>query len=172
MNSSMTQAMGCVFQGSMSRTGSSRWTCSTPGVDAALDYSFDTISGKWGLGLNGTYTIALKQQITATAPVVDFATAAGRASHLDTARLAGTDRCEPCRRLPRSWLCAGTDRRGLDDRRPERRLPGRRRVGLARQYPVRYRGDQRFQPATAFRQSISGMLGYDPANANILGRMG
>jgi len=36
-----------------------------------LDYSFDTRSGKWGLGLNGTYTIALKQ-ITATAPVVDF----------------------------------------------------------------------------------------------------
>src|SRR5437879_4137258 len=68
----MTQPMGCVFQGSMSRTGSSRWTCSTRGVDAALDYSFDTISGKWGLGLNGTYTIALKQQITATAPVVDF----------------------------------------------------------------------------------------------------
>jgi iron complex outermembrane recepter protein len=44
----------------------------TRGVDAAFDYSLDTISGKWSLGLNGTYTIALKQQITAPAPVVDF----------------------------------------------------------------------------------------------------
>jgi iron complex outermembrane recepter protein len=43
----------------------------TRGLDATAEHTFETSAGKWNLGMNGTYTFDIKQQITATAPVFD-----------------------------------------------------------------------------------------------------
>jgi outer membrane receptor protein involved in Fe transport len=58
----------------------------TRGVDAAVDYSNDTASGKWVYGLNGTYISYQEQQITPTAPVFDYVDTVGNPLQL---RLAG-----------------------------------------------------------------------------------
>ena len=49
----------------------------TRGVDVALDYSNDTARGQWVYGLNGTYIFDQKQQITPTAPVFDYVDTVG-----------------------------------------------------------------------------------------------
>jgi outer membrane receptor protein involved in Fe transport len=49
----------------------------TRGVDVAVDYSNDTARGNWVYGLNGTYIIDQKQQITPTAPVFDYVDTVG-----------------------------------------------------------------------------------------------
>lgn len=49
----------------------------TRGVDVALDYSNDTARGNWVYGLNGTYIFDQKQQITPTAPVFDYVDTVG-----------------------------------------------------------------------------------------------
>jgi outer membrane receptor protein involved in Fe transport len=49
----------------------------TRGVDLAVDYSNDTARGQWVYGLNGTYIFEHKQQITPTAPVFDYVDTVG-----------------------------------------------------------------------------------------------
>jgi iron complex outermembrane receptor protein len=47
------------------------------GVDAVVDYFLDTVRGKVSVGLNGTYTIDQRQQVTPTAPVFDLVDTVG-----------------------------------------------------------------------------------------------
>ena len=49
----------------------------TRGVDVALDYSNDTARGQWVYGLNGTYIFDQKQQFLPTAPVFDHVNTVG-----------------------------------------------------------------------------------------------
>ena len=49
----------------------------TRGVDFTVDYDIDTTSGQWTFGLNGTYTFDLDQQITPTAPIFDVINTVG-----------------------------------------------------------------------------------------------
>jgi outer membrane receptor protein involved in Fe transport len=49
----------------------------TRGVDVALDYSNDTARGNWVYGLNGTHIFDQKQQIMPTAPVFDHVDTVG-----------------------------------------------------------------------------------------------
>jgi len=49
----------------------------TRGVDVALDYSNDTARGQWVYGLNGTYLFDQKQQFLPTAPVFDYVDTVG-----------------------------------------------------------------------------------------------
>jgi outer membrane receptor protein involved in Fe transport len=58
----------------------------TRGVDVALDYSNDIARGQWVYGLNGTYLFDQKQQFLPTAPVFDYVDTVGNPLHL---RFAG-----------------------------------------------------------------------------------
>jgi len=58
----------------------------TRGVDVALDHSNDTAGGKWVYGLSGTYIFDQQQQITPAAPVFDYVDTVGNPLQL---RLAG-----------------------------------------------------------------------------------
>ena len=49
----------------------------TGGVDVALDYSNDTARGQWVYGLNGTYIFDQEQQILPTSPVFDHVDTVG-----------------------------------------------------------------------------------------------
>jgi len=57
----------------------------TRGVDATVDYVIDTGMGKWKYSLNGTYTFGQEQQITATAPVFEFIDTVGNPLKLKVA---------------------------------------------------------------------------------------
>ena len=153
----------------------------TRGVDAALDYSFDSSNGKWGLGVNGTYTLDLQQQITATAPAFDLVDTVGNPAQL---RLAG--------RL--SWSIRGWAAQTTVNHTGNYRDPGSvpaRRVDAWTTVDVnvgyRIEGAQGWRANTQFNLGInnaldqrapfvnqfnlnSGTLGYDPTNATLLGR--
>lgn len=49
----------------------------TRGADFSLDYAFDSTRGRWTVGMNGTYTLAEEQRITPNAPVFDFINTVG-----------------------------------------------------------------------------------------------
>jgi outer membrane receptor protein involved in Fe transport len=49
----------------------------TRGVDFTLDYAVESARGKWNFSLDGTYTFLQDQQITPTAPVFDFVNTVG-----------------------------------------------------------------------------------------------
>jgi iron complex outermembrane receptor protein len=153
----------------------------TRGVDAALDYFFDSSNGKWSLGVNGTYTLDLKQQITGAAPVFDLVDTVGNPLQL---RLVGH----------LSWSLKGWTVQTTVNHTGSYRDPGSvpaRRVNswTTLDFNVGYRvdGGQGSLANTQFNLGInnafdqrppfvnqfsldSGTFGYDPANASLLGR--
>ncbi|MBL8271811.1 TonB-dependent receptor domain-containing protein, partial [Steroidobacter sp.] len=59
----------------------------TRGVDADIDYAFDTAIGEIGLGLRGTYTLDYVTQLTDTAPAYEVV---DTLNHPLSLRVAGT----------------------------------------------------------------------------------
>jgi iron complex outermembrane recepter protein len=153
----------------------------TRGVDAALDYSFDSANGKWSLGVNGTYTFDQKHQITRTAPVFDFVDTVGNPLQL---RLVGH----------LSWSLRGWTAQMTVNHTGSYRDAGSvpaRRVGSWTTVDVnigyRVEGGQGWLASTQFNLGINNALdqrppfvnqfsfdtstfGYDPANASLIGR--
>jgi len=153
----------------------------TRGVDAALDYFFDSSIGKWSLGVNGTYTLDFKQQITSTAPVFDLVDTVGNPLQL---RLVGH----------LSWSLKRWTAQTIVNYTGSYRDPGSvpaRRVDswTTVDFNVGYRVDGGLgalantqinlginnaldqRPPFVNQFSFdSGAFGYDPANASLLGR--
>jgi iron complex outermembrane receptor protein len=153
----------------------------TRGVDAALDYSFDSSNGKWSLGVNGTYALDLKQQITSTAPVFNFVDTVGNPLQL---RFAGH----------LSWSLKGWTAQTNVNHTGSYRDPGSvpaRRVNSWTTVDVnvgyRVDGGKGFLDHTQVNLGVinvfdqrppfvnqfnlnTGTLGYDAANATLLGR--
>ncbi len=152
----------------------------TRGVDALLDYFLDTAFGKVSFSLNGTDTLDQRQQITPTAPVFDLLDTVGNPPSL---RLVGN----------LSWSLRGWTVQSTVNYTGGYRNPGSvpvRRVDSWTTVDVNigYRvGGQDWRANTQFNLGInnaldqrppfvnqfdltSGILGYDPANASLLGR--
>jgi len=153
----------------------------TRGVDAALDYFFDSANGKWSLGVNGTYTFDQKQQITPTAPVFDFVNTVGNPIQL---RLVGHVSWSL-----KGWIVQTTVNHTASYRDPGS-VPVRRvaswttvdvNVGCRVEGGLGWRANTQFNlgmnnaldqrpPFVNQFDLFSGTLGYDPANATLLGR--
>jgi len=153
----------------------------TRGVDTVLDYFLDTARGKVTFSLNGTYTIDQRQQITPTAPVFDLVDTVGNQTSL---RLVGS----------LSWSLKGWTVQSTMNYTGAYRDPGSapaRKVDSWTTVDVnigyRAAGDSGWLANTQFNLGInnaldqrppfvnqfdlpSGTLGYDPANASLLGR--
>jgi outer membrane receptor protein involved in Fe transport len=153
----------------------------TRGVDASLDYFRDTSWGKVRSSLNGTYTIGQREQITATAPVFDLVDTVGNPPSL---RLVWN----------LSWSLRGWTVQSTVNYTGAYRDPGSvpvRKVdsGTTVDVNIGYRvdGGSGWLAHTQFNLGInnaldqrppfvnqfdltSGTLGYDPANASLLGR--
>jgi outer membrane receptor protein involved in Fe transport len=158
----------------------------TRGVDVALDYSLNTARGKLSSSLNGTYTIDQRQQVTPTAPVTDLVDTVGNPTSL---RLVGMLSWSL-----RGWMVQGTVNYTGAYRdvtyAPARRVDSWTTLDLNIGYRVdRATGwlantqvnlginnalDERPPFVNQFQMPTgtvgSGALGYDPANASILGR--
>ena len=153
----------------------------THGLDASLEYSIDSARGKWVYGLSGTYTIDQKARITPTSPVFDYVDTVGGPLQL---RLAGHV----------SWSLGRWTVRATVNYAGRYRDPG---VVPARTVNAWTTGDVNIGYKVDGRQGWlantqinfgvinlldqrppfvnqydmqSGTLGYDPANANVLGR--
>jgi len=158
----------------------------TRGVDVALDYFRATAWGKVGSSLNGTYTIDQRQQVTPTAPVSDLVDTVGNPTSL---RLVGD----------LSWSLRGWTVQGTVNYTGAYRDPGSVPVRNVDSWTTvdvnigyRVEGgsgwlsntqvnlginnalDQRPPFVNQFEMPTgsldSGTLGYDPANASLLGR--
>jgi len=153
----------------------------TRGVDAVLDYFTDTAWGKVTSSLNGTYTFDQKQQITPTATVFDLVDTVGNPPSL---RLVGN----------LAWSLKGWTVQTTVNHTGSYRDPGSvpaRRVDSWTTVDVnvgyRVEGGQGRRANTQFNLGInnaldqrppfvnqfdlfSGTLGYDAANAALLGR--
>jgi iron complex outermembrane receptor protein len=153
----------------------------TRGVDAGLDYFLDTAWGKVSSSLNGTYTIYQRQQIVPTAPVFDVVDTVGNPSSL---RLVGN----------LSWSLRGWTVQSSVNYTGAYRDPGSVPVRKVDSWTtvdvnIGYRvdGGSGWLANTRFNLGInnaldqrppfvnqfdltSGTLGYDPANASLLGR--
>ncbi len=153
----------------------------TRGVDVAWDYSIESTKGEWNFGLNGTYTIDLKQQITTTAPVFNVVNTVGYPLQL---RVAGH----------LSWSLEGWSTQATVNHTghyqdpafvPARGVDSWTTVDL--NFGYRVDGGQGWLAETQFNLGIinlldqrppfvnqfnleSGTLGYDAANATLLGR--
>jgi outer membrane receptor protein involved in Fe transport len=162
-----------------------RWhnlaSLNTRGVDAALDYLVDTSWGKLKSSLNGTYTIEQRQQITSTAPVFDLVDTVGSPPSL---RLVGS----------LSWSMRGWSVQATLNYTgayqdvasvPVRRVDSWTTVDFNMGYRVdggsgRLADTQvnlginnaldRRPPLVNQLDLASGTLGYDAANASLLGR--
>jgi outer membrane receptor protein involved in Fe transport len=156
-------------------------TLKTRGVDVALEYFLDTAWGKVSSSLNGTYTVDQKQQITPTAPVFDLVDTVGNPLSL---RLVGNLAWSL-----RGWTAQTTvnhagayrDPGSVPTRKVESwttvdvnigyRVGGgsgwlantQSNLGIINAFDQRPPFVNRFDPTT-------GTLGYDPANATLLGR--
>ncbi len=152
----------------------------TRGVDVTLNYALDTGRGKWALGLNGTYTLVFKQQITDTAPVVDFVNTVGNPLKLRVAAHLSWS-------LRRWMLLTTVNHSGAyqDGSVPARGVDAWTTVDLSLGYRVE--GGQgwladsqcslgvinlfdRPPPFVNQFDSQSGNFGYDAASASLLGR--
>jgi iron complex outermembrane recepter protein len=153
----------------------------TRGVDAVFDYFLDTAWGKVSASLNGTYTIDQRQQIIPTAPVFDLVDTVG---NLPSLRLVGN----------LSWSLKGWTVQSTVNYTGAYRDPGSVPVRKVDSWTtvdvnIGYRVDggsgwlantqSNLGINNAFDQSppfvnqfdlTSGLLGYDPANASVLGR--
>jgi len=155
-------------------------------VDVSLDYFRATASGKLGSRLNGTYTINQRQQVTPTAPVSDLVDTVGNPTSL---RLVGNLSWSL-----RGWTVQGTVNytgayRDITSA-PARRVDSWTTVDINIGYRVD--GGSGWLANTQVNLGInnalderppfvnqyemptgsvgSGALGYDPANASLLGR--
>jgi iron complex outermembrane receptor protein len=153
----------------------------TRGVDLAVDYSNDTARGQWVYGLNGTYIFEQKQQITPTAPVFDYVDTVG--NPLQT-RFAGHVSW-----LLRRWTVQATvnytggyrDPGSVPARVVDSWTTADLNVGYQVEdgqgwlantqvnFGINNFLDQR-PPFVNRYDLISGTLGYDAANATVLGR--
>lgn len=171
------QPIGVIFDGRFRNL----YSLKTRGVDAVLDYSRTTAQGKLSASLNGTYMIDQMQQITSTAPVIDLVDTVGNPTSL---RLVGNLSWSR-----RGWTIQGTVNYTGAYRDPGS-VPTRRvdswttldvnigyRVGggagwLANtqcNLGINNALDQHPPFVNRYYQD-SGTLGYDPANASLLGR--
>jgi hypothetical protein len=150
-------------------------------VDAVLDYFLDTAWGKVSSSLNGTYTIDQRQQIIPTAPVFDLVDTVGNPPSL---RLVGN----------LSWSLKGWTVQSTVNYTGAYRDPGSVPVRKVDSWTtvdvnIGYRIDgvsgwlantqsnlginnalDKRPPFVNQFDQTSGTLGYDPANASLLGR--
>ena len=153
----------------------------TRGVDAALDYFLNTARGKVSVSLNGTYTIEQRQQITPTAPVLDLVDTVDNPTSL---RLVGilswslrrwtvqsTVNYTGAYRDPGSVPVRNVDSWTTVDVNIGYRVDGGAGWLANTQFNLGVNNalDQRPPFVNQF-DLLSGTLGYDPANANLLGR--
>ena len=153
----------------------------TRGVDAVLDYVLNTARGKVSANLNGTYTIDQREQITPTVPVFDLVDTVGNPPSL---RLVGN----------LSWSLRGWTVQSTVNYTGAYRDPGSdpaRKVDSWTTVDVnigyRVEGGSGWLANTQSNLGINnaldqrpsfvnrfdlptGTLGYDPANASLLGR--
>jgi iron complex outermembrane receptor protein len=132
----------------------------TRGVDVALDYLLNTARGKLSSSLNGTYTIDQRQQVTPTAPVSDLVDTVGNPTSL---RLVGMLSWSL-----RGWMVQGTVNYTGAYRdvtyAPARRVDSWTTLDIN----VGYRVDG--GSGWLANTQVNLGIGYDPANASILGR--
>ena len=153
----------------------------TRGVDFDTEYAIDSARGGWSIGLNGTYTISLNQQITPTAPAFEIADTVGNPLKLRlSARLAWSSG---------SWTVQTIVNHSGAYRDPE--ISPERKVGswTTVDLNVGYQVDgsegwlagtrcnvgvinllDRSPPFVNQFDPFSGNFGYDAANASLLGR--
>jgi outer membrane receptor protein involved in Fe transport len=153
----------------------------TRGVDAALDYFLDTAWGKVGSSLNGTYTIDQWQQITPAAPVLVLVDTVGNPPSVRLAwnlswshrgwTLQGTLNHTGSYRDPASAPVRKVDAWSTVDLNVGYRVDGGSGWLANAQFNLGINNalDQRPPFVNQF-DLPSGTLGYDPANANVLGR--
>ena len=158
----------------------------TRGVDVALDYSLNTARGKLSSSLNGTYTIDQRQQVTPTAPVSDLVDTVGNPTSLrlvgmlswslrgwtvqGTVNYTGAYRdvtYAPARRVD-SWTTLDINVGYRVDGGSGWLANTQVNLGINNAFDERPPFVNQYEMPTG---SVgSGALGYDPANANILGR--
>jgi iron complex outermembrane recepter protein len=154
----------------------------TRGVDMVLDYFLDTPRGKVSASLNGTYTIDQRQQITPTAPVLDFVDTVGNPPSL---RLGGhlswslkgwavqsTVNYTGAYRDPGSVPVRKVDSWTTVDVNIGYRVEGGSGWLANAQFNLGVNNalDQRPPFVNQNNLDDSGTFGYDPTNANLLGR--
>ena len=153
----------------------------TRGVDFTLDYAVDGARGKWAFGLNGTYTFLQDQQITPTAPVFDFVDTVGSplklrvAAHLSWSKqgwtVLTTVNYAGAYQDPGSVPPRGVDSWTTVDLNFGYRLDGGQ--GWLANTQCNLGVNNLFDQAPPFVNQYdqpSGNLGYDAANASLLGR--
>jgi iron complex outermembrane receptor protein len=153
----------------------------TRGVDFTLAYAIDSARGKWALGLNGTYMFFQDQQITPTAPVFDFVNTVGSPLKLRVAaRLSWSKRgWTVLTTVNHAGAYQDTDTvpaRGVDswttvDLNVGYRVDGGQ--GWLADSQCNLGANNLFDQAPPFVNQYdqpSGNLGYDAANASLLGR--
>jgi iron complex outermembrane receptor protein len=153
----------------------------TRGVDVTLDYAIDSARGKWAFGLNGTYMFFQDQQITPTAPVFDFANTVGNplklrmAAHLSWSMkgwtVLTTVNHAGAYQDPGSVPARGVDSWTTVDLNFGYRLDGGQ--GWLADTQCNLGVNNLFDQAPPFVNQYdqpSGNLGYDAANASLLGR--
>ncbi len=154
----------------------------TRGVDMALDYSQNTARGKVSASLNGTYTIDQRQQITPTAPVFDLVDTVGNPPSL---RLIG-NLAWSLRRWTVQSTVHYTGAYRDPDSVPARKVDSWTTVDFNIGYRINDRSgwlaktqfslginnalDQPPPFVNQFVLPYSGIFGYDPTNASLLGR--
>jgi iron complex outermembrane recepter protein len=153
----------------------------THGIDAALNYALNTNHGKWALAVNGTYMLDQLEQVTPTAPTVNLINTVGNPTSL---RLVGNLSWSQ-----RGWGAQATVNYtgGYQDHsaNPVRPVDSWTTVDFNASYRVA--GGSGWLANTQLNLGIinafdqrppfvnqfditSGIYGYDPANASLMGR--
>jgi outer membrane receptor protein involved in Fe transport len=153
----------------------------TRGVDAGLDYFLDTAWGKLGSTLNGTYMIDQRQQVAPGAPIVDLVDTVGNPPRVRLAwnlswwhrgwTIQGTLNHTGSYRDPVSAPAREVDAWSTVDLNVGYRVDGG--SGWLANSQVNLGINNAFDQRPPFVNQFdlaSGTLGYDPANANVLGR--
>ena len=153
----------------------------TRGMDFTLDYAIDSARGKWTFGLNGTYTFLQEQQVTPTAPVFDFVNTVGSslrlrmAAHLSWSMkgwtVLTTVNHTGAYQDPGTVPARGVDSWTTLDVNVGYRVHGRQ--GWLADSQCNFGVNNLFNQAPPFVNQYdhaSGNLGYDVANASLLGR--
>ena len=146
-----------------------------------MDYAIDSARGKWIVGLNGTYMLLQDQQITPTAPVFDFVNTVGSplkvrvAAHLSWSKkgwtVLTTVNHTGAYQDPGAVPARGVDSWTTVDLNFGYRLDGGQ--GWLANTQCNLGVNNLFDQAPPFVNQYdqpSGNLGYDAANASLLGR--